>query len=127
MNPETRYTNRIRKKIIETAPGVKIYKHSDRFNGGIADLHLTIPGGRLAWIEMKFTKVCARKKQAKVTDLQVEFLREHSENGIPAFVMVGVGKNSVIYHVDSFDGYIYPDAVVTDDTAIQTLLRLMRG
>ena len=117
MNPETRYTNRIRKHLAAEFPSIKVYKHSDRFNGGIADLHLVKSPGIVIWIEVKYMAACVHHRKVGITDLQVEFLREHAARGVAAYVLAGVGKKTVWYHIDEFDGNVYgkdlkPDAHV---------------
>jgi len=126
MNPETRYTNRIRKRLIEQFPRMKIYKHSDRFNGGIADLHLTMPFGNVAWIEVKYMKSCKRYRKAGVTTLQAEFLKEHWANGLPAYVLIGVGKQSAYYRIDRFDGWVYGQHLGSDQQ-IERMIYDMEG
>jgi hypothetical protein len=124
-NPETTYTNRFRKKLIQKILGIKIYKHSDRFNKGIADLHFTCPGGVQAWIEVKYMKKCAKHRKAGVTDLQQAFLEEHYANGVPAFVLVGVDKKSALYHIGGFDGSVYASDLQPDEGAIYLLRRIL--
>lgn len=114
-NPETVFTNRIRKKLLTQFPNMKTYKHSDRFNGGIVDLHLTQPFGNTCWIEVKFIRDFKHHRKINVTDLQYEFLKEHWENGIPAYVLVGVGRNELAwYSQPDWDGYVYRQHVVPD-------------
>ena len=121
-NPETTYTNRIRTKITKMYPDVRVYKHSDRFNGGISDLHMIKSHNDVAWVEVKFLKACARYRKAGVTELQDEFLKEHWERGVPSFVLVGIGKLSVLYRYDRFDGRAYRNDAVTDEEAITQLM-----
>jgi hypothetical protein len=113
-NPETVFTNRIRKKLLAQFPNMKIYKHSDRFNGGIVDLHLIHPHGNTCWIEVKYVKECVHHRKANVTDLQLAYLREHWEAGIPAYVLVGVGRELAWYTYPDWDGRVYRQHVVPD-------------
>ena len=106
--------------------GVQIYKHSDRFNGGIADLHFTLPGGKIAWIEVKYMAKCVKHRKAGVTELQEEYLRDHWKNGIHGFVLVGVGKQSSICHISQFDGHVYGSDLRTDESAVEFLNRITR-
>lgn len=106
--------------------GVQIYKHSDRFQGGIADLHFTMPGGLIGWIEVKYMHKCVRHRKAGVTDLQDAYLREHWQNGIHGFVLVGVGKQSSIQHISQFDGYVYAGELQSDEAAVSYLNKVLR-
>jgi hypothetical protein len=121
MNPETKYTNRIRKLLMAKFPRMKIYKHSDRFTTGIADLHLTLPYGSTCWIEVKYMPKCVKHRKAGVTDLQQEYLKEHMDSGVPAYVLVGVGKKTAWYRIDAFDGNVY-GSDLDDDDCIEMLI-----
>ena len=125
-NPETTFTNRIRKKLLARFPTMKIYKHSDRFNGGIVDLHLVMPYGNTCWIEVKYIKKMVNKNKVKITELQVEYLKEHWECGIPAYVLIGVDKRLAWYSYKDFDGYVYMKDVEPDDR-INQLIYHMEG
>ncbi len=61
------------------------FKHwSGQFSKkGVADIYLTLPGGRACWIELKGPK-------GKPTNHQIEFMREHSEAGALCFFAYSV-------------------------------------
>jgi hypothetical protein len=121
MNPETKYTNRMRSRWLAQFPEMKIYKHSDRFATGIADLHITMPFGSTAWIEVKYMAKCAKHRNGKVSELQSEYLKEHAANGIPAYVLIGVGKKSAWYRINEFDGSVYAGDL-TDDQDVEMMI-----
>ncbi len=106
MNPETKFTNKVRKTWHSTYGDIKTYKHSDRFHGGVADVELIIPDGMTAWIEFKYIKKVAKKRKAGVTELQKIFLEEHWSCGIPSYVLIGTSEGYALYHIDGFDGYV---------------------
>ncbi len=106
MNPETKFTNKVRKTWHQTYGDIKTYKHSDRFHGGVADVELIIPDGMTAWIEFKYIKKVAKKRKAGVTELQKIFLEEHHSCGIPSYVLIGTADGYALYHIDGFDGYV---------------------
>jgi hypothetical protein len=64
-NPETVFTNKMRKKLQQQFPLMRIYKHSDRFNGGVVDLHLVIPMGYCCWIEVKSILQMVKHRKAR--------------------------------------------------------------
>jgi len=107
MNPETKFTNKVRAAWKKAFPEILIYKHSDRFNGGIADLHFVMPNALTAWVEMKWVHKVAKRRNAGVTDLQGDFLLEHVEKGVPSFVMIGTSQGCAWYRIEDFDGNIY--------------------
>lgn len=101
---------------------LQVYKHSDRFNGGIADLHLIHPIGHTAWLEFKWVPICKRQRKAGVTALQEEFLKEHAAAGIPAFVVIGSKDGMAIYHIDAFDGTVYAEDLWKDDEGLHSMM-----
>ena len=107
--PEGKFTTKVRNLWRFMYPEILIYKHSDRFNGGIADLHFILPSGKIAWVELKWIKQVKRRVKCNVSDLQVEFLMEHAEKGIPSYVMIGTngGWGCAWYRIEDFDGYIH--------------------
>jgi len=107
VNPETKFTNKVRKAWSITWPSMAIYKHSDRFNGGIADLHIVLAGGQTAWVEVKWVPSVAKKRKAGATDLQVAFLEEHAERGVPSIVLVGTKLGFATYRIEDYDGYVH--------------------
>jgi len=115
MNPETLYTMKMRKLCKTLSDSVVIYKHSDRFNGGIADLHLALAPpkstplkkGLVVWVEVKWIPAIRARRNAGVTALQKEFLLEHAHKSIPAYVLIGTPHGSALYHITRFDGYLY--------------------
>ena len=123
MNPETRYTNRVRKLLKTAFPEVVIVKHSDKFQGGIADLHVVTPWARTVWIEFKYIPSIATKRKGKLTDLQHLFLVEHWDVGVPAYVLLGTDKNKghMLYRIDQWDGYAYRKDVMNDSQLIKAL------
>ena len=123
VNPETLYTNRVRRLFKTWYPGVVIVKHSDRFNGGIADLHASRPNGQTIWIEFKYLMSITRHRDGKATDLQIEYLRDHLAVGVPAYVLIGTDKNKghMLYRIDKYDGKAYRKDVLSDSQLRETL------
>tara|TARA_R110000772_G_scaffold267971_3_gene393601 strand:+ start:34600 stop:34992 length:393 start_codon:yes stop_codon:yes gene_type:complete len=120
MNPETSYTNRVRTLLKRWYPDVVIVKHSDRFKSGIPDLQASRSNALVIWIEFKFIPSIAKKRKVpehEGSELQIAFLKDHLEIGIPAYVLVGTDKNKshMLYSVDRYDGYAYRKDVLTDD------------
>ncbi len=104
---ETQFTDKVRKLWKAQYPEIQIYKHSDRFNGGIADLHWIMPNGVTAWVELKWIPVVVKYRQGGVTELQKDFLEEHAEKGIPSFVLIGTHEKCAWYRIEDYDGYLY--------------------
>ena len=128
MNPETKFTSRVRRLWEAAYPDIVIYKHSDRFNGGIADLHFILPNGKMAWVEVKWMKQCIRRVKGKVTDLQREFLLEHAEKGIPSFVLTGTEGGCVWYRIEDYDGYVHrKDMQLTDHYVHELVAEVVHG
>lgn len=125
MNNETTYTNRIKRKMVQKLAGVGIYKHSDRFKKGVSDFHFTLPGGFSAWVEVKYMKACSRRRKAGVTEPQWEYLKAHWKNHNHGFVLVGAGKQSAVYHIQDFDGYVYAEDLVDDKQAIMHMVNFL--
>jgi len=127
MNPETRYTNRIRKILKAELPGVKMWKHSDRFHGGVADLEVVFRGVTV-WIEVKYLPKIAKRRWAGVTDLQLDCLLEHFEAGVPAYVLVGTDDNKghMCYRVDKFDGNAYRKDIENDSGILNLIWQAER-
>jgi len=117
MNPETRYTNRVRKLLKEWYPDIVIVKHSDQFQSGIADLHASLPTAQTIWIEFKYIKHIKAHRNGKVTDLQEYYLLDHLAVGVPSYVLIGTDKNKghMLYRIDHYDGSAYREDVMNDD------------
>ena len=107
MNPETKFTTKVRNLWEAKYPEIRIYKHSDRFNGGIADLHFILPNGKIAWVELKWEPNVVKRRKGKVTDLQQDFLLEHAEKGVPSYVLIGTNGGCAWYRIEEYDGYVY--------------------
>ena len=107
MNPETKYTAKVRKTWHKTYADIKTYKHSDRFHGGVADVEVIIPDGMTAWVEFKYIKRVAKRRKAGVTELQKIFLEEHWACKVPSFVLIGTADGFALYPIEGFDGYVY--------------------
>ena len=119
MNPETSYTNRVRTLLKRWYPDVVIVKHSDRFSAGIPDLQASRSNALVIWIEFKYLPTITKKRKVPVHEgsaLQVAFLLDHLEVGVPAYVLVGTDKNKshMLYTADAYDGYAYRKDVLTD-------------
>lgn len=126
-NPETKFTDKVRKKWKLAYPEIQIYKHSDRFNGGIADLHFVTPCGRVAWVEVKWEPYVAKRRKSAATDLQVEFLREHAEKGVPSFVLTGTNHGCVWTRIEDFDGYVYRKEMKHLDYVHELIAEVIHG
>ncbi len=107
MNPETKFTNKVRGLWEAKYPEIRIYKHSDRFQGGIADLHWIMPNGVTAWVEVKWVANVVRYRKAGLTALQQDYLEEHAEKNLPAYVLVGTKDRCAWYRIEDFDGRVY--------------------
>lgn len=125
--PETKYLNRIRKIFKNLEPSIQIYKHADKFNSGIADLHYARKGGEVGWIEGKWIPSITKKRKVGVTDLQVEYLKEHSELGVPAYVLIGSPKGSVFIEIQQYTGEVTVDVFEKDILAVENFLNQHRG
>jgi hypothetical protein len=126
MNPETRYTNRVRRLMKQTWPDVVDTKHSDRFQTGIADLHASRSNAKTIWIEFKYVPTITKRR--KVPDdgrleLQRCFLLDHFEVGVPSYFLIGTDNNKghMLYSVDQFDGHCYRKDVMNDSQLIKAL------
>jgi hypothetical protein len=125
MNPETLYTNKVRRMLKKQWPDVVIVKHSDRFQTGIADLHATRANALTIWIEFKYMPNIFKRR--KVSDgsheLQIAYLKDHDEVGVPAYVLIGTDKNKghMLYRIDKYDGYAYRKDVLNDSQLIEAL------
>jgi hypothetical protein len=112
MNPETKFTNKVRTAWEKAYPDIKIFKHSDRFNGGIADLHFIMPGAKTAWVEVKWVEKVSKRRLAGLTDLQSEFLKDHAEKNVPSFVLIGTSQGWASYRIEDFDWSVYAKDLV---------------
>ena len=126
VNPETLYTNKVRRMIKKRWPDVVIVKHSDRFSTGIADLHATRANALTIWIEFKYMPAITKRR--KITDgsheLQIAYLKDHDEVGVPAYVLIGTDKNKghMLYRIDKYDRYAYRKDVMNDAQLMEALL-----
>jgi hypothetical protein len=107
-------------------PDVVIVKHSDRFKTGIPDLQASRSNALVVWIEFKYLPKIAKKRKVPVhegSELQLAFLKDHWEIGIPAYVLVGTDRNKshMLYTVNQYDGYAYRKDVLTDVELIKEL------
>ncbi len=116
MNPETRYTNRVRRLMTKQWPDIVIVKHSDNFTGGIADIHASLADAKTIWIEFKYLPAIARKRLGEATALQCVFLQDHFDVGIPSYVLIGTDHNKghMLYRIDRYDGYAYRKDILDD-------------
>jgi hypothetical protein len=55
------------------------------------------------------------RNKVKITELQLEYLKEHWDNGIPAYILIGVDKRLAWYTYPDFDGNVYIQHVVPDE------------
>jgi hypothetical protein len=127
MNPETRFTNKVRKLWKAAYPDIKIYKHSDRFTTGIADLHFIMPGAQTAWVEVKWQNYVANRRKGGVTALQIDFLEEHAEKGIPSFALIGTKAGCVWYRIEDYDGYVYARDLRADQYLPELVAEVLHG
>ena len=116
MNPETPYTNKVRRLLKATYPNIVVVKHSDSFTGGIADIHASLPNAKTIWIEFKYLPAIARKRLGETTALQCEFLWDHFNVGVPSYVLIGTdhNKSHMLYRIDRYDGYAYRKDILDD-------------
>ena len=123
MNPETRYTNKVRRLLKAEFPGIVMVKHSDTFHAGIADLHASLPTGKTIWIEFKYLPSIAKCRKAGVTDLQKEYLLDHLAVGVPSYVLIGTDrtKTHMLYMIDMFDGKAYRADAVNDTQLVKEI------
>ena len=126
MNPETSYTNRVRTLMKRTWPDVVIVKHSDRFKTGIPDLQASRSNALVMWIEFKYIPAITKRRKVpehEGSELQIAFLKDHFEIGIPAYVLIGTDKNKghMLYQVDKYDGYAYRKDVMDDSQLMKAL------
>lgn len=127
MNPETKFTNKVRDAWEAAFPEIKIFKHSDRFNGGIADLHFIMPDAKTAWVEVKWVERVAKRRLAGVTDLQSEFLLDHAEKGIPSYVLVGTSQGWARYRIEDFDWSVYNKDLVDNKYLHELVEEVVHG
>ena len=125
-NPETRYTNRVRVLMRREWPDIVIVKHSDRFKTGVPDLQASRANALVIWVEFKYLPSITKKR--KIPDdggheLQIAFLKDHFEVGIPAYVLIGTDKNKshMLYRVDTYDGYAYRQDVLDDSQLMKAI------
>jgi hypothetical protein len=123
MNPETKYTNYVRKLMKTKWPDMVTVKHSDRFHGGVADLHATRSNALTIWIEFKYLPTIAKKRKSGLTELQRDYLLEHWERGVPAYVLIGTDRNKghMLYTIDAHDGYAYRADILNNTQLLQEL------
>jgi hypothetical protein len=107
-------------------PDVVIVKHSDRFSTGIADLHATRANALTIWIEFKYMPAITKRR--KIPDdgqheLQIAYLKDHDEVGVPAYVLIGTDKNKshMLYRIDKYDRYAYRKDVMNDQQLMEAL------
>ena len=125
-NPETVYTNAVRRLLKKHYPDVVIVKHSDRFQSGIPDLQATTAWGRTIWIEFKYIPHIFKRRKVpehEGSELQIAFLKDHLEVGVPAYVLIGTDHNKghMLYRIDTYDGYAYRKDVMNDLQLIEAL------
>lgn len=74
---------RLKDALREAMPGAVIYRHEDKFSGGIPDLSVTW-SGVTSWIEVKYEK---NGRPSRPTELQRLALRALSGAGAPTFLL----------------------------------------
>ena len=126
MNPETRYTNKVRRLLRQHYPDVVIVKHSDRFHAGVADLHASRSNALTIWVEFKYMPSVTKKRKVpehEGSELQIAFLKDHLEVRVPAYVLIGTDHNKghMLYRIDRYDGYAYRKDVMNDLQLIEAL------
>lgn len=126
MNPETRYTNTVRRLLKQAYPDVVMVKHSDRFQTGIPDLQASRANALVIWIEFKYMPSITKRRKVpehEGSELQIAFLKDHFDVGIPAYVLVGTDKNKghMLYRIDVYDGYAYRKDVLNHTQLIEEL------
>lgn len=127
MKPETRYLNRIRKIFKDLVPGIQIYKHADKFNAGIADLHLSFPDGITVWMEGKWVPSITSHRKVDLTDLQQEFLKEHAGCQIPAYVIVGSPHGTTFIHISKWTGEVRKILFMRDKDVVAHFITNLRN
>ena len=126
MNPETLYTNKVRRLLKKQYPDVVIVKHSDRFRTGIPDLQASRSNALVIWIEFKYMPSVTKRRKVpehEGSELQIAFLKDHLEVGVPAYVLIGTDQNKghMLYRIDRYDGYAYRKDVMNDLQLIEAL------
>jgi hypothetical protein len=130
MNPETVYTNKVRRLLKKRFPDVVMVKHSDRFRTGIPDLQASRSNALVIWIEFKYMPSVTKKRKVpehEGSELQIAFLKDHLEVGVPAYVLIGTDQNKghMLYRIDTYDGYAYRKDVMNDFQLIEALKWIM--
>jgi hypothetical protein len=124
--PETKLIRKVQKILKEIEPSIEHWKHADKFNAGIADVHMIMAGGHQAWIEFKWVPSITRKRQVDVTELQTLFLYDHAVRQLPAYVMVGSPKGLVCIHISDFNGYVLASDFSDLRTACTEFIQLLK-
>lgn len=82
---------------LRTLPGVVVFRHEDRFTGGIPDISVS-RDWKTVWIEVKFDRGCVTRLQDVVLERLRGFLVTYRENRTYVIVY-GTARNYV------YDGY----------------------
>lgn len=100
-NPETRFTNKLRKMILETDPDAYIVKHADSFNHGVPDIEVVLPGKPIAiscWFEIKWVPEITKTRKIKYRPLQKVVCEHRASLGLPSGLIVGSPLGIAWYH-----------------------------
>lgn len=112
-NPETRFTNKVRRQIIMQYPEAYLRKHSDKFTHGIPDFEVILPNNPIAldcWFEVKWIPEITKTRKIKYRPLQKHDLEQRAALGVPCGLIVGSPLGTAWYH-----GSCLPGSAVVGD------------
>lgn len=77
---------------------IRVWKVHDRFTGGVPDLCLTAPNGKILWAEIKYRpRFPTRCVKPNLSAGQLDWLNWHHANGHRAIVIMGTPLGATVF------------------------------